>query len=278
MTTSAPHVVVVGAGIGGLAAALRLAHRGIRVIVLERHSMPGGKMRTKPTVAGPVDAGPTVLTLKPVFEALFADVGERLADHVTMLQEPVLARHFWPDGTILDLMKDPGANHANVHAAFGARAASEFSAFSDRAQKLFETFDGPMMQSPAPSRASLTRQVMHQPHLIPAMAPHLSLAQTLNRQFSDPRLAQLFARYAVVTLSHAVDFVARLEADPALVADAGVGIADLAEASERLSGALPIEEAPPSLYAEIPSGVPTLETFDETGADDPPLSPSKEAP
>ncbi|MGB3247161.1 MAG: 1-hydroxycarotenoid 3,4-desaturase CrtD [Sulfitobacter sp.] len=196
MPKSAPHVVIVGAGIGGLAAALRLAHQSLCVTVLERHSAPGGKMRTTPSIAGPVDAGPTVLTMKPVFEALFADVGMRLADHVTLLEQPILARHFWPDATQLDLMQDADASRANVHAAFGARAASEFSAFSDRAATLFNAFDLPMMQAPVPSRATLTRRVAQDPRLIPAMAPHLSLAQTLYRQFTDPRLAQLFARYA----------------------------------------------------------------------------------
>ncbi len=196
MTKPAPHVIVVGAGIGGLAAALRLAHRGLRVTVLERHTTPGGKMRTKPTVAGPVDAGPTVLTMKPVFETLFADVGARLSDHVTLIDQSVLARHFWPDGTRLDLMQNPDASRENIHAAFGARAASEFTGFSDRARRLFEAFDAPMIQSPAPSLAAMTRKVLQNPRLIPAMAPHLSLAQTLSRQFSEPRLAQLFARYA----------------------------------------------------------------------------------
>ncbi len=196
MTETAPHVVIIGAGIGGLASALRLAHKGLRVTVLERHATPGGKMRTLPTAVGPVDAGPTVLTMKPVLERLFADVGERLGDHVTLEPQDILARHFWPDGTTLDLMRDPAASHDNVHHAFGARAAAEFMAFSDRARRLFTAFDAPMMQATRPTLASLTRAVIDRPGLIPAIAPHQSLAQCLRRQFTDPRLAQLFARYA----------------------------------------------------------------------------------
>lgn len=196
MTSSAPHVVIIGAGIGGLSAALRLAHRGLKITVLERHATPGGKMRTLPTVAGPVDAGPTVLTMKPVFEALFADVGLRLADHVTLEQQEMLARHFWPDGTQLDLMRDHEASIANVHATFGPRAAAEFAAFSTRTKQLFDAFDQPMMQAATPTLGAMTRCVLRNPHLIPAMAPHLSLAQSLRKQFTDPRLAQLFARYA----------------------------------------------------------------------------------
>lgn len=196
MPQTPPHVAVIGAGIGGLATALRLAHCGFRVTVLERHSAPGGKMRQLPTVAGPVDAGPTVLTMKTVFEALFTEVGLRLEDVVTFHQQDMLARHFWHDGAKLDLMRDPDASHANVEATFGRTSAQEFTAFCARARQLYERFDAPMMQSAAPSLLDLTRIVAKHPRLILAMDPMRSLAASLNRQFSDPRLAQLFARYA----------------------------------------------------------------------------------
>lgn len=179
-----------------MSAALRLIHTGARVTVLERHATPGGKMRTLPSVAGPVDAGPTVLTMKPVFDALFADVGARLEDHVTLLREPVLVRHFWQDGTTLDLMADHDHSVANVGDAFGTRAAQEFDRFCERSRALFETFEAPMMQAQTPSLMSLTRTVMGNPAIIPAMAPHQSLARLLRSSFSEPKLAQLFARYA----------------------------------------------------------------------------------
>ena len=196
LTQQAPHVAIIGAGIGGLAAALRLAHGGARVTVLERHSAPGGKMRTLPTVAGPVDAGPTVLTLKPVFDALFSDVGLRLEDHVTLESEAVLARHFWADGTVLDLMRDVNESRANVAATFGKQAAAEFSAFSERTARLYDTFEGSMIRGAAPSQLGLTLDVLRNPRLIRAMEPHRSLSQSLFRHFTDPRLAQLYARYA----------------------------------------------------------------------------------
>ena len=63
--------IVVGAGLGGLATALRLSDAGEEVVLLEAHSRPGGKMREVPSPVGPIDAGPTVLTMRPVFEALF---------------------------------------------------------------------------------------------------------------------------------------------------------------------------------------------------------------
>ena len=196
MTKTPPHTVVIGAGIAGLAAALRLAGAGHKVTVLERHATPGGKMRTLPSAAGPVDAGPTVMTMRPVFEALFADVGARLSDHVTLHREETLARHFWSDGSTLDLYADPDASVDAVHAFAGTKAARQFQAFSDEAAKLFQAFDAPMMQNDAPTLGALTAQVLRTPGLIPALAPQATLAKRLKAKFDDPRLRQLFGRYA----------------------------------------------------------------------------------
>ena len=189
-------VYVIGAGIGGLSAALRLAHAGVPVTVLDRAATPGGKMRCIPSPAGPIDAGPTVLTLRPVFDDLFADVGARLDDHVTLHPNPILARHFWADGTRLDLMADGQASRANIAAAFGPRARDDFDRFDARARRLFDAFDAPMMRAAAPSRSGLVARVMARPRLIADMAPHRSLMSLLSSTFREPKLAQLFARYA----------------------------------------------------------------------------------
>ena len=196
MTITQENIVIIGAGIAGLAAALRLGHAGCAVTLVDMHGAPGGKMRQIPSAAGPVDAGPTVLTMRGVFDQLFADVGADLSDHVTLTPLQTLARHFWDDGASLDLMADPQASLANVHAAFGPMAAAEFTAFSARAKRLFDAFDAPMMQTAAPDQMAVTRKVLSNPRLIADMAPHRSLAGMLRSHFSDPRLAQLFGRYA----------------------------------------------------------------------------------
>jgi 1-hydroxycarotenoid 3,4-desaturase len=189
-------VVVIGAGVGGLAAALRLAHAGCEVTVLERAAGPGGKMRSLPTVAGPVDAGPTVMTMRWVFDALFADVGARLEDHVTLHPEPVIARHWWHDGSSLDLFADSEANAAAIGALAGARAEAEFRAFDAEAAALFAAFDAPIMQAAKPDFARLAAAVMTRPGLTPALMPFATLARRLAARFTDPRLRQLFGRYA----------------------------------------------------------------------------------
>ena len=116
-------IAIVGAGIGGLATALRLSHAGADVQVFDLNGAPGGKIRTLPSHAGPVDAGPTVLTMLPVFEDLFQAVGEDIHDHVTLTKLHTIARHFWDDGTVLDLTDDRGENSAAIRAAFGSKEA-----------------------------------------------------------------------------------------------------------------------------------------------------------
>ncbi len=196
MAGTARKVVVIGAGVGGLAAALRLAHAGCAVTVLEAAATPGGKMRTLPSVAGPVDAGPTVMTMRPVFEALFADVGERLSDHVTLHPEPLLARHWWPDGSSLDLFTDREASAAAIRAFAGPRAEAEFRAFDAEATALHDAFEGPMMQAARPDLPRLAAAVLTRPRLTPALLPFATLARRLAQHFTDPRLRQLFGRYA----------------------------------------------------------------------------------
>ncbi len=189
-------IVVVGAGIGGLCAALPLVHAGHDVTVVDTHDWVGGKMRRLQSDAGPVDAGPTVLTLRAVFDALFASVGERLDDHVTLHRQDVLARHWWPESGPLDLHADPARSAEAIGAFAGPRAQTQFEAFCARTESLFEAFRAPMMEAAEPDTLALARLVMQRPSLARAMAPLSSLSALLSRSFSDPRLRQLFGRYA----------------------------------------------------------------------------------
>lgn len=185
-------VVVVGAGIGGLAAALPLVHAGADVTIVDRLPMPGGKMRQ---ING-VDAGPTVLTLRHVFDHLFESVGETLDDHIRLIPQDILARHWWPDSGPLDLFSDAAKSEAAIAAFCGAKAADQFRAFNRTTADLFRAFRSPMMEAASPKLPDLARVVLTNPALISKMAPLSTLASHLTRQFKDRRLQQLFGRYA----------------------------------------------------------------------------------
>jgi len=96
-------VVVIGGGVGGLVAALELACAGQDVTLLERAATPGGKLREVAVAGRRLDAGPTVFTMRWIFEAIFADAGAALSDHLTLQPASVLARHAWNADQRLDL-------------------------------------------------------------------------------------------------------------------------------------------------------------------------------
>lgn len=196
MERDAPTVVVIGAGMGGLAAAIRLAARGCAVTLVEAAPTPGGKMRALPSAAGPVDAGPTVLTMRGVFDDLFSLAGERLEDHLTLLPQPILARHWWPDGSQLDLTGDPRTDARAVDQMAGPAEADAFLRFDTLAQALHRAFEAPVMQAPQPQMLAILQAVAARPALWPALLPGMTLTRFLRRHFRDPRLVQLFARYA----------------------------------------------------------------------------------
>ncbi len=181
--------MVIGAGMGGLAAACLLAHRGHAVTVLERADAPGGKMR----VVEGVDAGPTVFTMRWVFEALFAECGVRLDEAVGLTQAGILARHAWGMDR-LDLHADAERSAAAIEAFAGSAEARGFRSFCAAAQRIYRTLEGPFIRGERPSMTSLALSVRPQDLL--AIKPFASLWGEIGTHFRDPRLRQLFGRYA----------------------------------------------------------------------------------
>ncbi|MCY4168283.1 MAG: phytoene desaturase family protein [Rhodobacter sp.] len=194
--SSGSHIVVIGAGVGGLATALRLRSEGHDITVVDTHRWPGGKMRPVTSAIGNIDAGPTVLTMRHVFEDLFRASGARLDDHVRLIREPCLARHFWPDGSQLDLFDDREESARAIERFAGHRAAGEFRRYAVEAQELFRAFEAPMMRSGEPSMFRLAAAALAAPRKVSNLLPGATLAGKLSRMFTDPRLRQLFGRYA----------------------------------------------------------------------------------
>lgn len=107
-------VVIVGAGIGGLSAAIRLAAAGQHVVVLEANDSVGGKMGEWREDGFRWDTGPSVITMRHVFEDLFASTGRRLEDELTLLPVQPLTRYFYADGTTLDAFSDSAKMTAEI--------------------------------------------------------------------------------------------------------------------------------------------------------------------
>ena len=190
-------VVVIGAGIGGLAAAIELARRGLEVVILERGPAPGGKMREVEVGGVPVDSGPTVLTLRWVFDELFARAGANLDADLKLRRAEVLARHAWSPSERLDLYADPQRSADAIGRFSSPAEARRFLDFAAHARRVYQTLEQPYLRAPRPSPLSLTRRVgLRRIGELWSIQPFARLWHALGRHFEDPRLRQLFGRYA----------------------------------------------------------------------------------
>lgn len=97
------HVVIVGAGLGGLAAAVRLRHRGYAVTLVERHEEPGGRCGLWESEGFRFDTGPTLLLMVEYLRALFEEVGRPMEAYVSLVQLDPNYRVHYADGTTLDV-------------------------------------------------------------------------------------------------------------------------------------------------------------------------------
>mgnify|MGYP003882159629 CR=1 FL=1 len=98
--------IVIGSGIGGLSTAIRLQHAGHQVVILEKNAIVGGKMYQVEQDGFRFDTGPSVITMRHVFEDLFSSVGRKLEDYLTLLPVEPMTRYFYPDGFVLDASSD----------------------------------------------------------------------------------------------------------------------------------------------------------------------------
>jgi 1-hydroxycarotenoid 3,4-desaturase len=196
-------VIIVGAGIGGLSAALDLASRGHAVTVVEAGDEPGGKMRAVQVDGASIDAGPTVFTMRWVFDDLLASCGLRLDELVTLRPLSLLARHAWrpsdPGGhaACLDLHADVQRSADAIGDFASAQEAQRFLAFCEQAKRTYRRLEGPHIRSERPTFTQMVRDLGPAGLAnLASLGPFATLWQSLGRHFQDPRLRQLFARYA----------------------------------------------------------------------------------
>ncbi|MGW1518773.1 phytoene desaturase family protein [Streptomyces sp. NPDC002287] len=204
LTGRTDHVVVVGAGLSGLAAALHLAGAGRRVTVVERDAGPGGRAGRLGLGGYRVDTGPTVLTMPGILDEAFRAVGDSLADRVELLPLHPAYRALFADGTRLDVHTDAQAMEAEVAAFAGAREALGYRRLRRWLQELYTVqmrrfidanFDSPL-------------RLLH-PDLarLAALGGFGRLDRAIGRFLSDERLRRVFsfqALYAGVAPSRAL--------------------------------------------------------------------------
>lgn len=144
-----------------------------------------------------IDAGPTVFTMRWVFDELFRSAGTSLEKHLKIKPALRLARHAWGDGSALDLYADLDRSADAIGDFSGPAEARGYRAFCAYAQNIFKTVDGPFLRSERPSIGSMieTAGKIGWSALL-GIDGHRTLWKSLGGFFNDARLRQLFARYA----------------------------------------------------------------------------------
>ena len=192
-------IIVIGAGMGGLTAAARLAVKGHHVTVLERSDTAGGKVGRYERDGFVFDTGPSLLTLPQVYRDFFNKTGKPLDSVLDIVElEPAFA-YRWADGTRV-LM--PGADTARCADALGdvlgGSAATDWRALMARAAAMWELTRRDFMEAPLRGLRPLLRLAMD-PRNIRTIAPFTSLRTLGERSLRDSRLVTLLDRYATYT-------------------------------------------------------------------------------
>jgi phytoene desaturase len=202
----APHVAVIGAGFGGLAAAAHLARAGVQVTVFEKAPAVGGKAARLERDGFHFDAGPTVLTMPWIAEETFAAAGVRL-DQVVQLRrvEPVCCCVL-PDGRRFAVSADAAATSAAI-AQISRRDAASWPAFLADCRGLWLAAGEPYLEAPFTGFRDLgARMLRRGARLRSLAAARGSLADLARRHFSSPALRAYvdhFAAYVGASPAHA---------------------------------------------------------------------------
>ncbi|MCX7075630.1 MAG: phytoene desaturase family protein [Methylococcales bacterium] len=128
-------VVIIGAGLGGLSAAISLASEGFSVELIEKNDKVGGKLNVLSKDGFTFDLGPSILTMPEIFDALFTRAGRKRSDYVTFEAVQPHWRNFFEDGTVVDLSPDAQIQKQEFD-KLGQNVYGEFIEFMAYAQKL----------------------------------------------------------------------------------------------------------------------------------------------
>lgn len=190
-------MIVVGSGIAGLVSACDLALSGVDVVVLERAETLGGKLHQRHVNGVGIDSGPTVFTMRWIFEDLFERAGTRLDHELVCHRAEILARHAWSASERFDLYADRQRARQEVERFSGRAEADRFDAFCDLAQTAYRTLEGAYIRSERPTFTSMNRDLGARGlRVLWQLGLFQNLWTSLSRHFKDPRLHQLFSRYA----------------------------------------------------------------------------------
>ena len=183
-----PHAIVIGAGFGGLAAAIRLGARGYHVTLLERLDAPGGRGYVFRQDGFTFDAGPTIITAPYLLEELWALCGQKMSDHVSLHSIDPFYKIRFDDGTIFSASSDHEIMRAEV-ARFEPRDLDGFDRYMQVSEKIFKAAFTDLADQPFHKLSTL---VTAAPELI-KLGGYRSVYSKVSDYFSNDKLRIAFS-------------------------------------------------------------------------------------
>ncbi len=218
--------LIIGSGIGGLAAAVRLAVKGYSVEVLEANAYPGGKLSEINIDGYRFDAGPSLFTLPELVDELFALAGKKSSDHFNYQRLDVNCQYFYEDGLRLTAYADRG----RLLDEFDTKTADDREAIAaalDKSRELYEILAELFMYRSMHRWSTFLNKKAFQAY---SRLHKLDFFRTMNRanetRFKDPRVTQLFNRYATYNGSDPYQTPATLNIIPHLEFNMGAFFPD----------------------------------------------------
>ncbi len=193
VTERSPHAVVIGAGLGGLAAAIRLGARGYRVTVVDRLDQPGGRARVFRDEGFVFDAGPTVITAPFLLEELWRLAGAELSEDVELREVTPFYRIRFHDGSVFDYTGDAEAMRAQIR-ALSPDDVEGYERFLAHSERIYEVGFSMLAHVPFDSPMDMAR-------IVPAMMELESLRtvwQLVSKYVKNDKLRQVLSFHTLL--------------------------------------------------------------------------------
>ena len=198
------HVVIVGAGLAGLSAALRLAGAGRKVTVLERESVPGGRNGVLNKDGYSFDTGPSVLTMPSLIQDAFSCVGEDMKDWLELTPVKPLYRAFYHDGSVINVHANTAEMEEEIRQTVSAEEALGYRRYVEFVTKLYKYEMNDFIDRNIDSPLNLLTPNLAR---LIALGGFRKLAPKVNQFLKDPRLQKVYsfqAMYAGVSPQQAL--------------------------------------------------------------------------
>ncbi len=241
-----PKAAVIGAGIAGIATAIRLANRGFTVDIFEANSYPGGKLSAFEQAGFRFDAGPSLFTMPQLVDELFQLSGLQPAEHFDYIRLPETCRYFYEDGTRLTAHSEPAKFAEAIEQATGEPAQHVLDFLADSEMKYELTADVFLHSSLHKAATYLNAKALKGYLNFQKLDVFRTMNEANAARFQDPRVVQLFNRYATYNGSDPYQTPATMNIIPHLEYNIGAyfptkGMVDITQSLVKLAESLGVK-------------------------------------